>query len=827
MERRKFLKTVGAGGLSIPIASYFIKSKAEQPAEKPNIIIIYADDMGWGDVGYHGFDDISTPNIDALSTQSVWFSQGYVSASVCSPSRAGLLTGVYQQRFGCGENPPGGGYPDTPESQLSGLPDTQSVLSEMLKSVGYHTGIVGKWHLGLSEEKRPLNRGFDEFYGFLQGAHDYNNTSMEFGDKQNLWPIFRNNQMVDFNGYLTDVFNDEAEDFIRRNKAQPFFLYLSYNAVHSPWQVPASYINRVSHIEGEHRRFFAAMVLAMDDGVGRIVQTLQEEGLEQNTVIMFISDNGSPYGQRRSGEDHMSSPGPFRGWKGDTYEGGIRVPFMIKWPGMLQAGLQYDHPVSTLDIVPTLLSYLGINEPEKGFDFDGIDLMPYLTGSNSEAPHDYLYWRRDDDYAIRHGDWKLAWNDGNPTGNQTAELFNLATDKEEQYDVSSNYPEITSELQRIFNEWDCGLPDSEWWGGPVNRVSCCIFEVPGLIQAEDYCDMFGVAGGSTIGWINNGDWMDYNVEVAETNTYTVDIRTASKNGGGVLQLQVDGNVVGTLNIESTGSWVTYVTKSLTVELEAGKHKLRIYAQIGGFNLDWYDFKLDSGSNSFELFREAEDFNYMSGVQVEPCQDEGGGFNVNQIQTNDWMSYLVDIPATGSYNIEYRVTTVYDGCKIKLDRDAGSIIIDDNIPIPNTGGWHNWTTVTRTITLSAGQYYIGIFARQGGWNFNWFRITSNTAKTKQDNKIDQLNNPPAFKLRQNYPNPFNPVTKIQYDLAEKSFVSLKVYNINGKVAATLVKKEQSTGQYEVLFDASKLTSGIYFCSFKAGAYKSVKRMVLIR
>jgi hypothetical protein len=230
--------------------------------------------------------------------------------------------------------------------------------------------------------------------------------------------------------------------------------------------------------------------------------------------------------------------------------------------------------------------------------------------------------------------------------------------------------------------------------------------------------------------------------------------------------------------------------------------------------------------SFELHVEAEDFNYMFGVSIEPCSE--GGYNVNQIQTGDWMSYLINIPSTGTYTVDYRVTTVYNGCLIKLDRDAGATIIDQNIPVPNTEGWNNWTTVTRTVTLEAGEYFIGIFAQAGGWNFNWFEIKSVPAKAVSDNKTDEaVIKPVAFSLGQNYPNPFNPVTTIQYDLSEQAFVTLKVYNIRGETIATLVKTEQPVGRYHVSFDASELNSGIYLYSITAGAYKDVKRMVFMK
>ncbi len=444
-----------------------------ESTRKPNIVIILADDLGYGDVGYHGVEDVRTPNIDALAAAGMRFGQGYVTASVCGPSRCGLLTGVYQQRLGCAENPPEKGFPKSLRSRQAGLPASQPILPEILAATGYHCGIIGKWHLGLGEDKRPLNRGFDEFYGFLNGAHSYYESGMRFAENPSLWPIFRGNKPVKFKGYLTDVFTDEAVDFIKRNRKDAFFLYLSYNAVHGPWQVPEAYIERLAHIPGENRRFFAAMVLAMDDGIGRVMKTLADAGLDENTIVIFISDNGTPYGQKRVGspespQDYMSSTGPLRGFKGDTYEGGIRVPFIIRWPGSLPAGKQYDLPVSAIDITPTLTASLCIDPQKDALKYDGVNLMPYLTGKEKGRPHETLYWRRDDDYAIRKGDWKLAFNDGRPTGPKRCELFNLADDMGEKHDLSREHQEIVGQLQELFNAWDSKLPDSPWRGAHSN-----------------------------------------------------------------------------------------------------------------------------------------------------------------------------------------------------------------------------------------------------------------------------------------------------------------------------------------------------------------------
>ncbi|MBS2211382.1 sulfatase-like hydrolase/transferase [Carboxylicivirga mesophila] len=420
-----------------------------QAQNKPNIVIIYADDMGWGDVGYHGVDDILTPNIDALAASGVYFTQAYVSSSICSPSRCGLLTGVYQQRFTNGQN----SRDEDPNVELF---KQQQMLPDILKQAGYYSGVIGKWHLGADEALRPNARGWDEFYGFLNGSHSFYKAEKKFTRIREYWPIFRNNEMVDYEGYTTEVFTDEAIDFITRNHpsktGEPFCLYLAYNAVHFPWEVPDKYIQRVSHIKSRQRRLFAGMVLAMDDGVGKVIDELDKQGLSDNTIVFFISDNGSPQGQM----GNMSSTGPFRGWKGDCLEGGIRVPYIIKWPGQIKPGSRYDYPVINLDVLPTIASFIKLKKISK-YQFDGVDLLPYVKGEKSteERPHETLYWRRGKDMAIRHGDWKLVVEDKNATTDTM--LFNMAIDKGERRNLYNDTPMKVTELKQLFEEWEKGL----------------------------------------------------------------------------------------------------------------------------------------------------------------------------------------------------------------------------------------------------------------------------------------------------------------------------------------------------------------------------------
>lgn len=459
------------------------KPHSEGTAGSPNVVLIFADDMGWGDVGYHGYKDVITPNIDRIAREGVQFSNGYVSASVCGPSRAGLMTGVYQQRVGAGENASATGFPDKmPERfRMSGLPTSQSTLAEILRPHGYRSGMIGKWHLGVEQPLRPHHRGFNFFWGFLNGSHSYTEWEPKFAQRKDAWPVFRNDKLLPAQKdiYLTDLFSDRAVGFIKHKSDKPFFLYLSYNAVHHPWQVPQKYLERTKHLKGgEDRRFFAAMILAMDDGVGRVFDALEETGKLDNTMVIFLSDNGSPRGQGLKpkpkdakmprGETVMSNPGPHRGFKGDTYEGGIKVPFTIRWPGKIKPGTTYDHPVSALDIVPTVAATVGVKKPEKGHFFDGVDLLPFLSGEKGDTrPHNTLYWRRDNDYAIREGDWKLQWNDA--SGNLSIKLFDLAKDPGEYHDLANKHPDIAQRLQNKFDAWDSPMPKNRSWGGPGNR----------------------------------------------------------------------------------------------------------------------------------------------------------------------------------------------------------------------------------------------------------------------------------------------------------------------------------------------------------------------
>lgn len=418
---------------------------AEPGPDRPNVIVMVSDDQGYNDVGYQGMKDIPTPNIDALARSGVRFSNGYVSCPVCSPTRAGLNTGRYQQRFGHELNPGPAGY-----TENFGLPLTEVTMADRMKAAGCVTGAVGKWHLGSAEKFSPLRRGFDEFFGFPGGGHDYFRNDLQGNN-----PIRRGDKPVHEAEYLTDAFTREAVDFISRHAKERFFLYLAYNAVHSPLQAPDKYLKRFPQIENERRRQHAAMMAAMDDGIGRVVEAVRTKGLEDRTLIFFLADNGGPTVQT------TSSNHPLRGVKGQVYEGGIRVPFLVSWKGRLPAGKVYDRPVISLDIFPTAVAAAGGTLPE-GRKLDGVDLLPHLAGEKSGPPHEQLFWRFGAQAATRKGDWKLVRlaNQGQPQ----VELYNLADDISEEKNLADDKPDIVKELTSSLEAWNAQLAEPLWRG---------------------------------------------------------------------------------------------------------------------------------------------------------------------------------------------------------------------------------------------------------------------------------------------------------------------------------------------------------------------------
>jgi arylsulfatase A-like enzyme len=443
--------------LVVAILLTFAQAVAEAQGRRPNVVLLVADDMGYADVGFQGSRDIPTPNIDALAKAGVHFTDAYVSGPYCSPTRAGLMTGKYPQRFGHEFNPPG--------NPAYGLPVDQTTMADRLRSAGYRTALFGKWHLGETPELHPMSRGFDEFYGFLGGDHSYFTTQPDPGG-----PVYDGRTPVDKMGYLTEEIADRAVAFIERNRSRPFFLYVAFNAVHTPMHATDKYLKRFTNITNEQRRTYAAMLSAMDDGVGRTIAALRAAGLEENTLIFFFSDNGGP--TMATTTINGSSNAPLRGSKRQTWEGGIRVPFVISWKGHLAAGKTESRPIIQLDVLPTALAAASVPaQPE--WKLDGVDLLPFLSGKESGTPHDALYWRLGGTMAIRKGDWKLVKTRDGPldpdvttlSDLSTAGLYNLAEDIGEKNDLASAHPEKVRELAEAWQRWNKELVRPLWGTG--------------------------------------------------------------------------------------------------------------------------------------------------------------------------------------------------------------------------------------------------------------------------------------------------------------------------------------------------------------------------
>lgn len=418
--------------------------------EKPNIIFLFADDAGYADFGFQGSREIKTPHLDKLATKGVLFSQGYVCASTCGPSRAGLITGKYQQRFGFEENNVPGFMSEVSakDGDDMGVPVEELTIADYLKQQGYTTAVYGKWHLGGADKFHPTKRGFDEFYGFRGGARSYFPYEEAPEEKLNkLEKGFGN--FGEHEGYLTDALAEEAVDFMERNKEQPFFIWMSFNAVHSPMHAKEEDLEEFPNLQGT-RKELAAMTLAMDRACGLLLDKLKELGLEKNTLIVFTNDNGGP------SDINASVNYPLSGTKSNQLEGGIRVPFIMSWPGKIEANTRYDYPVSTLDLLPTFYEAAGGNSKNIK-DIDGVDLLPYIQGKNTERPHQILFWKKETRATIRNGDWKLIRYPDRP-----AELFNIAQDETEQKDLAAFNPEKVKELYKQIFEWELTLERPRW-----------------------------------------------------------------------------------------------------------------------------------------------------------------------------------------------------------------------------------------------------------------------------------------------------------------------------------------------------------------------------
>lgn len=418
--------------------------KAQDPP--PNIIIILADDAGYADFGFMG-SDLPTPHIDRLAASGVVFTDAHITATVCSPSRAGLITGRYQQRFGHEANipPPG-----------SGMDPSEMTLGDVLKAAGYATGIIGKWHLGSSEPYHPNNRGFDEFWGFLGGSRSY-----FFDESRDDLPgqakeILHNQTHVDFEGYLTDEFSLQSVRFIEEHKEEPFFLFLSYNAVHTPMHAAETDLVK---FRDHPRAKLAAMNWAMDRGVGLVLDKLVTEGLRKKTLIFFLSDNGGA-------TNNNSSNYPLKGFKGNKFEGGHRTAFILSWPENITGGTKYDGLSSSLDIFATSLAVAGLEE-SPGKPLDGVNLIPHLRGEDDSEPHQTLFWRKEKMAAVREGKYKLIRLD-----DYGYRLYNLEEDLGENKDISQTHPELLEDIIASLESWEKELMVPLWHeSDPWQRVT--------------------------------------------------------------------------------------------------------------------------------------------------------------------------------------------------------------------------------------------------------------------------------------------------------------------------------------------------------------------
>lgn len=459
---------------------------APQPVEqsraaaRPNIIVIIADDLGYGDTSAYGSAIIKTPNIDALAASGVRFTRGYVSHPVCAPSRAALLTGRYQERFGYEFNPVG-------RDREGGVEISETMAPALMKQAGYRTGMVGKWHLGQSPGYHPLDRGFEEYFGILAGASSFMLDLKEgddayvppgsegstripgsFDESVKLTPVEEMRQMrarayvsrgrekVDEPAYLTEAFTREAIDYIGRHKSEPFFLYLAYNAPHTPLQATRKYLDRYRHVEDRGQRIYAAMVSAVDDGVGELRRKLAAEGIADNTLIIFTSDNGCAAYILGA-----CTNAPLSGFKGEHLEGGVRVPYVISWPGKVPAGKVDDRIVSTLDILPTSLGLAGATPPA---NLDGRNIMQLFAAAAPAAPRQ-LYWRAGPTQAIIDGSSKLWVSETvEPDGKAGthAMLFDLAKDPAERHNIAAQNPAEVQRLGKLFDAWSTTMSEPQW-----------------------------------------------------------------------------------------------------------------------------------------------------------------------------------------------------------------------------------------------------------------------------------------------------------------------------------------------------------------------------
>ena len=403
----------------------------------PNIIIILADDAGYSDFGFMGSDEIKTPNLDQLALDGVTFNNAYVSASVCSPSRAGLLTGMYQQRFG---------HECNLDSDVNNSFDpNQITIAEALKTEGYNTGLIGKWHLGDKAQNHPLKNGFDYFWGFISGARNYfYDPNEEF--RNSIRNVVENYSQTKFDGYLTDVLGDKAIGFINKNHESnnPFFLFLSFNAPHTPMHAKDDVLEK---FKDNPRQVYASMMWSMDEAIGNVVEALKENNQYDNTIIYFLSDNGAAM-------SNDASPFPFKGWKGNQYEGGIKTPMIMTWKNKIKSKTEFDGFISALDIYKTSLEASKVNN-EYMINADGKNIMNYLNDNNIK--NENLFWRKDKMATVRSGNYKLI-----RLNDTSTVLYNIEKNYFEDFDLKLKEPKVHDSLFSLLSKWENRLINPNW-----------------------------------------------------------------------------------------------------------------------------------------------------------------------------------------------------------------------------------------------------------------------------------------------------------------------------------------------------------------------------
>ena len=428
-----------------------LRPSAQQNSAVPNIIVIFVDDLGFNDVSFNGATDIQTPNIDRIAAEGVMFTSGYVAHPTCGPSRAALLTGRYPARYGMEIN-----VAYAPFDRNLGLPVQEKTFAAHLKRAGYRTGIVGKWQLGAAPPFHPLNRGFDYFYGFLAGGHDYFRVDTSRLDNEYLQPIIDNRAAAGLDGYLTDVLTDRAVEFATDGNRDPFFLYLAYNAPHAPLQAPPELILKYEHIPDRSRRAYLAMIDSLDTNIGRVIDALESAGRRDNTLIFFLSDNGGVYPSKTHPDLNWADNSPFRSGKNAFADGGVRVPFAASWPDGLPQGVAYHDPVISMDIAATAMALAGA-EQDPARPLDGVNLIPYLRDEISGVPHAALFWRTWSGYphrigyAVRAGDAKLIKPFGD--GERPA-LYDISADPAETQNIIDGRPGEAQALAAMWSDWN-------------------------------------------------------------------------------------------------------------------------------------------------------------------------------------------------------------------------------------------------------------------------------------------------------------------------------------------------------------------------------------